>query len=162
MRSPPLLLALAALGATVACGPSGPTPEDEAAAMAGIERHNVAVEQALSAGDLDALMAEIAEDAVWLPPGEEPIEGKEAIRAFYEDLFSQVRLEGRLSPEHLEVHVMGDWAVLRGVLVGSVTPLGGGEPASLANKFVNVLRREPDGSWKHVWDIWNPMPQEAR
>jgi hypothetical protein len=67
---------------SAACSPSEPAHEDEAAALAGIERHNQAVEEALSSGDVDALMAEIVDDAVWLPPGQGPVLGKEAIREF--------------------------------------------------------------------------------
>ena len=159
MRTLGLLSFLIGLVLCAACSPPAPIDEGEAAALAGIERHNVAVEQALSSGDVDALMAEIVDDAVWLPPGQGPVEGKEAIREFYEGLFSRVRLEGRLSPEDREVVIMGDWAVFRGVLVGTVTPIEGGEPTPLANKVVNLLRREPDGTWRHVWDIWNSMPQ---
>lgn len=161
MRTLRLLPLLNVLVVSAACTPSEPAREDEAAAMAEIERHNVAVEQALSSRDIDALMAEIVDDAVWLPPDQKPIQGKEAIREFYEGLFSQVRLEGQLSPEDREVVIMGDWAIFRGVLVGTVTPMGGGEPAPLANKVVNLLRREPDGTWKHVWDIWNSMFQDS-
>jgi len=51
-----------------------------------------------------------------------------------------------------------DWAILRGVLVGMVTPIRGGESTPLANKVMNLLLRERDGTWKHVWDIWNPKP----
>jgi len=72
-----------------------------------------------------------------------------------------VTLAGTVSPDNQELQVFGDWAVFRGVLVGTVTPKGGGEPMPLANKFVNVLRRESDGSWKHVWDVWNAMPAEG-
>jgi ketosteroid isomerase-like protein len=117
-------------------------------------------------------MAEITDDAVWMPPDVAPLVGKEAVRSFYQGLFAQVELEGHLSPENQELHIFGDWAVFRGVVVGSVRPRGGGEPAVLSNKVVNVLRRDADGSWKHVWDIrrdadgswkhvwdiWNSMP----
>jgi ketosteroid isomerase-like protein len=103
-------------------------------------------------------MAEITDDAVWMPPDVAPLVGKEAVRSFYQGLFAQVELEGHLSPENQELHIFGDWAVFRGVVVGSVRPRGGGEPTVLANKVVNVLRRDADGTWKHVWDIWNSMP----
>jgi len=141
----------------VACTQLPDRAATDADAVAGIREHNVAVEHALTDGDIDALMAEIVDDAVWMPPDQAPIVGKPAIRSFYEALFEQVTLAGTLSPDNQELQIFGDWAVLRGVLVGTVTPKAGGEPKPFANKFVNVLRREPDGAWKHVWDVWNAM-----
>jgi uncharacterized protein (TIGR02246 family) len=139
-------------------------PESDAglaAAIAGIGEHNRAVEAALASRDLEAMMAEIAEDAVWMPPKEELLIGKEAIRAFYDRIFSQGGFEGGLDPDNQELHVFGDWAVFRAVLVGTATPSGGGEEYPVANKVVNLLRRGPDGTWKHVWDIWNASPPGA-
>jgi ketosteroid isomerase-like protein len=83
------------------------------------------------------------------------------LRGFYEELFSQSDFEGGLDPNNQELHVFGDWAVFRSVLVGFATPPGGGEATPIANKLVNLLHREPDGTWKHVWDIWNPSPANA-
>jgi len=141
----------------MACTQSTDRTSTDAEAVAGIHEHNMAVEKALAEGDIDALMAEIVDDAVWMPPDQATIVGKPAIQAFYEALFEQVTLAGTLSPDNQELQVFGDSAVLRGVLVGTVTPKAGGEPMPFANKFVNVLRRESDGSWKHVWDVWNAM-----
>jgi uncharacterized protein (TIGR02246 family) len=142
----------------LSCNDAPKSEEDLAAAIEAIQRHNVAFEQALSNSDIEALMAEIDDNAVWMPPDEVPLAGKDAIRSFYEGIFSQVDFEGKLDPNNQELRVFGDWAVFRAVLVGSATPSGGGEAIPIANKLVNLLRREPDGTWKHVWDIWNAMP----
>jgi uncharacterized protein (TIGR02246 family) len=159
MRSA-LSLAIPALFLLSSCTAEPDTDTELATAIESIQEHNRAVETALSNRDLEALMAEIAEDAVWMPPNEETLIGKERIRAFYEELFSQSDFEGGLDPNNQELHVFGDWAVFRSVLVGFATPPGGGEATPIANKLVNLLHREPDGTWKHVWDIWNPSPAE--
>ena len=102
MRSP-FSLAIAGVVLLLSCD-TAPGPDAAlAAAIESIEEHNRAVERALSSSDLNALMAEIAEDAVWMPPNEGPLVGKEAIRTFHERLFSQVDLEGRLDPTNLTV-----------------------------------------------------------
>jgi uncharacterized protein (TIGR02246 family) len=160
MRSA-LYLAIPTLFILLSCTAEQEPDAALAAAVESIQEHNRAVETALSNRDLDALMAEIVEDAVWMPPNEEILVGKERIRAFYEELFSQSDFEGALDPNNQELQVFGDWAVFRSVLVGTATPPGGGEETPIANKLVNLLHREPDGTWKHVWDIWNSSPTDA-
>jgi len=66
----------------MACSPSADRAITDAEAVAGIHEHNVAVERALTEGDIDALMGEITDDAVWLPPDQAPLVGKPAIRSF--------------------------------------------------------------------------------
>lgn len=160
MRSA-LSLAIPAIFLLSSCTAEPEPDPGLASAVELIQEHNRAVEAALSNRDLEALMAEIAEDAVWMPPNEGILIGRERIRAFYEELFSHSDFEGGLDPNNQELHVFGDWAVFRSVLVGIATPPGGGEATPIANKLVNLLHREPDGTWKHVWDIWNSSPTDA-
>jgi len=97
-------------------------------------------------GDADALTQLYAEDAVLLPPAHEPIEGREAIGAFWHQGTDQ-----GLEVTTLKVEVNGDL----GYLVGRYhLPATDEEPAD-SGKYVMCLKRQFDGSWKLTADIWN-------
>ena len=62
-----------------------------------------------------------------------------------------------------EVQVSGDLAVARGTYAATVTPKDGGEAISIDGKYMTLLKRQPDGSWKIYRDIYNsnvPPSQE--
>jgi uncharacterized protein (TIGR02246 family) len=102
--------------------------------------------EASNKGDVTALASLYAEDAVLLPPDHEPIQGREAIRAFWR----QGTDEG-LEVSNLAVEVSGNL----GYLVGQYhLPATDEEPAD-SGKYVMCLKRQHDGSWKVTADIWN-------
>jgi uncharacterized protein (TIGR02246 family) len=142
MTAPPvfgLVLALAA-----AC--TGVPVHGDPGARQGIEAAVARYVTATNEGDSEALTALYAEDAVLLPPDHEPIQGREAIGAFWR----QGTDEG-LEVRTLRIEVDGNV----GYLVGSYhLPPTEEEPAD-SGKYVMCLRRQPDGSWKLTADIWN-------
>ena len=106
-----------------------------------------------NAGDLDAVVAHYADDAVLLPPNGRIVEGKEAIRERYRTGFERFRFEVSITLK--ETKVSGDWAFNRGVTKGRLVPLAGGEARSLNDQYLMILRRMPDGAWKIARLIWN-------
>lgn len=97
-------------------------------------------------GDVTTLASLYADDAMLLPPDHEPIQGREAIRAFWR----QGTDEG-LEVTNLAVEVNGNI----GYLVGQYhLPATDEEPAD-SGKYVMCLKRQRDGSWKVTADIWN-------
>jgi uncharacterized protein (TIGR02246 family) len=102
--------------------------------------------EASNQGDVTTLASLYAEDAMLLPPDHEPIQGREAIRAFWR----QGTDEG-LEVTNLAVEVNGNL----GYLVGQYhLPATDEEPAD-SGKYVMCLKRQGDGSWKVTADIWN-------
>jgi ketosteroid isomerase-like protein len=53
---------------------------------------------------------------------------------------------------------MGDLAYHDYSYSGRFTPKAGGEPGIGHGKGLQVLRREPDGAWKIVRNVWNAAP----
>jgi uncharacterized protein (TIGR02246 family) len=103
------------------------------------------------------------EDGIQLPPGSPPIVGKEQIRernkSALVDLFT---MDGSITNE--EVQVSGDLAVARGTYATTLTPKDGSEEIFIDGKYMTLLKRQPDGSWKIHRDIFNsnmpPPPAE--
>jgi uncharacterized protein (TIGR02246 family) len=138
-----LLLALLGVPAT---GCAGVRPVPGRGDRQGIEAAISRYVAASNRGDADALTQLYAEDAVLLPPAHEPIEGREAIGAFWHQGTDQ-----GLEVTTLKVEVNGDL----GYLVGRYhLPATDEEPAD-SGKYVMCLKRQVDGSWKLTADIWN-------
>ena len=57
--------------------------------------------------------------------------------------------------EIIEVVVDGDLAVIWSNYTGTLTPRDQGEPIENNGKWLKVLKRQPDGSWKFSRNIWN-------
>jgi len=107
---------------------------------------------ALGNNDLESWLAAWAEDAAIMPPNEMPILGRDEIGKWGKAFFDQMRiLEFRRIPK--EVTVAGDWAYAWGHFEGKVVARAGGEPFPMNIKYLEILRKQSDQSWK----IWRHM-----
>ncbi len=94
------------------------------------------------AGDTETVLSLMADDVVFMVPGQEPF-GKEAFAAAARGM-RNVRMEG--TSDIRELTVLGDWAYLRNHLVVTVTPPGG-QPVRRAGYTLTILRKTPAGQW---------------
>ncbi len=144
----------------IACQPA---VEETATTEADVEALNTLRDDcaaAFRAGDVEGFIALVTDDAVMMPPDEPALTGKKAIRAWTQAFFDQFTLEPTISVE--EVEVLGDWAFERATNTFKLIPVAGGEVASETFKYVRILQRQPDGSWKIAREIWNrdsPPPE---
>ena len=151
------IVACSVLALLAACQGTDETLSREADIQAIIELDND-VHAAVEAGDLDAVMAFWTDDALIIAPNLPMVHGKAAVRSFFQAAFDSMTLEFERSSE--EVIVSGDLAVHRGHTVSTYTPTG---QASIEDpqKWVDVYRRQPDGSWLIWLTIWNSdLPAE--
>jgi uncharacterized protein (TIGR02246 family) len=120
------------------------------AAIGRIHKEYVA---AHNASDAERLMGLWADDAVLMPMDEPSLTGKEAIREHYQDFFDQNPSQISLSP--LETRVAGDWAFERIQMTVTFAD-GEGEQERYADvKYLWILQRQSDGSWKIARAIYN-------
>jgi uncharacterized protein (TIGR02246 family) len=154
MRHVPAALLLVPL---VACTGSARAPDLDAEAATLMETSR-AWSATASSGDTETILSYWADDAVMMAPGQPPLRGKPAIREYVESMSS---IPGaRIEWEPLEAHVAssGDMAYLieqnRLSFQDST-----GATVTETNKVVTVWRKQPDGSWKNVIDIWNADPR---
>ncbi len=99
---------------------------------------------AVNAGDLARLLTLMADDVVFLNPGQAPL-GRDGFSANFSAAHRQVRI--RCTSELEEVVVVGEVAYTRSRDTLLVAPGGGGEVTQLAGYRITVYRKQPDGRW---------------
>jgi ketosteroid isomerase-like protein len=100
-----------------------------------------------NAGELDELVEGFyAEDASLLPPDHEMVSGRLEVRAALQGMVEAGM--GDVSMETVKVEASGDLAYR----IGRYSL---GRPTADRGKFIEVHRRQPDGSFRCVADIFN-------
>ena len=159
-----LITGVVLAGILAACGSPAAAPVDQQPAAAqpadDVEAVTAAVNQvweqyasSLNAGDVDRYMALWADNAIQLPPDSLPLVGKETLRAGLESEVKAITYDMKITNE--EVNVSGDLAVARGTYAATITPKDGSNPIAIDGKYMTLLKRQPDGSWKIFRDIYN-------
>ena len=141
---------LAALAPLGGCGPlaSKQRVHGDWEAVEALEKLFV---EKLSSGDVDGLVeGYYAEDAVLMPPNQASVKGRSAIAAMLRAWPPVKDVELKSS----EIGGSGDFAYSTGTY--SMTLLiPGAAPVRDTGKFIDISRRQPDGSWKVTHDIFN-------
>lgn len=109
--------------------------------------------ESLNSGDLDRWLELWTEDGVQMPPDEAAIAGKDNIRARNEALLDKFTFDIGITNQ--EVQAAGNWAYARGTYTAKLMPKAGGRPISIDGKYLTILARQPDGSWRIHRDIFN-------
>jgi ketosteroid isomerase-like protein len=113
-----------------------------------------ALDAALQKDDVEGLFAHMTDDVVLMPPGEAPVVGKAAARAWYTGLLSQYRTTS-LSFTERELLEDGKLGVVLGKHEWVLQPTAGGEPVTDRGSYIQVWKRQADGRWLFVREIWN-------
>ncbi len=101
---------------------------------------------ATKAGDTDTVLSLMAEDVLFLLPGQPPMVGKSAFAAAAKAHSNHERPQFEGTSEIQEIKVLGDWAFMWTKLSVLVTPPGDLAPPSLAGHTLSILRRQ-NGKW---------------
>jgi uncharacterized protein (TIGR02246 family) len=112
---------------------------------------------AVNAGDLARLLTLMADDAVFLGPGQAPF-GRDEFSANFSSAHQQVRIH--CSSELEEVVVIGEVAYTRSRDALSVSPRAGGEATQLAGHRITVYRQQAGGRWLLARDAHTLSPLE--
>ena len=131
-----------------------PLAADPAADAAAIRALQAAWNQAVEAGDIKGYLAVLDADVELLPTDAPPIRGRDHYGQFLGPVFEQDRFEIEVvGPGTVEVD--GNLAYARYDYVIHRMPKGTDERISSLRKFLDVLRRQEDGSWRVLKHIWN-------
>ncbi len=161
MRPAIWLVAVAAL-AVGACAPAPQEPTvDIAAETAALRDAVAAYNEAGEAKNAAAMAALYADNAVAFPPNEATLEGPGAFEAFVEEVAGIEGFALAFGDTEVVVGAGGDLGYSIGP--ASLTMPGpDGEMVTTDERDVHIWRKQADGSWKIVVDIWNaPAPPAA-
>lgn len=105
---------------------------------------------AVNAGDLVRLLTLVADDVVFLTPGQVPF-GREGFSSNFMAAHQQLRI--CCTSELEEVIIAGEVAYTRSRDALSVTPRADGKAAQLTGYRMTVYRKQPDGRWLLSRDV---------
>jgi len=105
---------------------------------------------ATEAGDVDGVLALMADDVVFLVPGQPPF-GKQKFAEMSRPAPGAPKPQFKGHSEIQEIQVLGDWAFMRSRLVVEVIPPGGGKTIKRAGHTFSVLRKSA-GRWQLARD----------
>ena len=111
----------------------------------------------LAAKDVDKMAAYYADDASLFVPRRPVLAGKEAIRNFLKESMAvgDPNLSESIAATKLEVSRAGDLAYTQGTYTATGTDPATKKVLTMKGKYVTVFKKQPDGSWKAVADIFN-------
>ncbi|UCE41713.1 MAG: nuclear transport factor 2 family protein [Candidatus Aminicenantes bacterium] len=110
-------------------------------------------------GDLDGLMVTFTDDAIFMPQGAGTVD-KKAARERFSPSFEHFSLAIESSID--EVAVSDNWGFARCSYRLKATPKAKGEEILYDGKFIFILKRQSDNSWRSSHFIWNsntPPPE---
>jgi uncharacterized protein (TIGR02246 family) len=144
-----VIIVAASLAACVTAPKKPTAAEDEAAIMAFNQRYL----KAINDGDSATLASLTTPEHIMIAPGRPPIVGKEANDAANARAAQMFKIEEAWQP--VETFVSGDLAYQRGTFTVAATPKAGGATRNTHGTFMRIYKRQADGSWRMVRDMFN-------
>jgi uncharacterized protein (TIGR02246 family) len=132
------------MGGSSDVNPAGLSAADQAA----VRDLGTRFAQAATTGDVKAILAMYAPDATVLPDGGPTLNGA-GVKTYWTEFAKN--FSGKFELNTTSVEGRGDLAYAVGT--AQITPKGAPKP--MDGKWVTVQKKQPDGSWKLVVDIWN-------
>jgi ketosteroid isomerase-like protein len=108
--------------------------------------------RAAAAKDIDKTVSFYSEGAVVMPPHAPSATSKETIRALWKDLLTDAKISWKT--KEVEVAQLRDLASLSGTYEVTLNDPTGKE-VNDRGKYLEVWKKQADGTWKCVADIWN-------
>ncbi len=125
---------------------------------AAIEQAADAYVAAMKAADWGRVARSFSEDAVRIPPNEEPHQGREAI----ENWLGGIEELSSYELERDQIDGADEIAYVRGRYAITLRPVGAPAPISDQGDFLEIWRRGSDGAWNIAEAMWNTrLPMSA-
>jgi len=149
MRSSPTLIPITMLAAALACRPAPPAGLSDADRTA-LRAVTDSFVQRVRRADWPAAAKLFGQTAVFMPTQQRAVTGQANIEAWMK-AFPPI---SAFDVKVVSVDGGGDIAYMAGIYIMTITPPGG-KPIVDTGKYLTVSRRQPDGSWPIVADIFN-------
>src|SRR5438477_4193815 len=109
---------------------------------------------AAGAKDVDKTVSFYSDDAVVMPPNAPSAKTKETIRSAWKEMLTSPGAAISWKATKVEVAKSGDLAYVSGTYEETLTDATG-KPVNDHGKYVEIFKKQADGTWKVVADIWN-------
>ena len=152
----PLLLSLSCQTQPVADTNRSATPgaDTRAADEAALRKLDDEWSKAAGASDVEKTVSYYTDDALVMPPNSPVLQGKEAARGMWKAMFSMPGYGGGWKATKVEVSRSGDMGWVTGNYEITETDASG-KPMTDKGKYLEVWKKQADGSWKCVADMFN-------
>jgi ketosteroid isomerase-like protein len=137
-----------------------PTGSPGASDVSGFAATTGAFHGTLRDNDLMGFLSYVDQSAVLAPPGEPAVRGKDNIAKWYKAFLAHYRTSS-LSLSAKEDLVGGDWAVEFGHFNWTLRPTNRSQTIVDHGSYMQVWKRQADGSWRFAREVWNSSPEGA-
>lgn len=145
----------------IGCGQQAP-PDTRAAEETTLRTLNDQWSKAAGAKDLEGTVSYFSDDASVFPPNAPLASGKQAVHALWADAIASASAIS-WQTDKVEVARSGDLAYVTGTYQTTAKDPKA-QPVNDTGKFLEVWKKQADGKWKAVADIFNsdvPVPAPA-
>jgi ketosteroid isomerase-like protein len=153
VRVTTLVLFLFLLSISTACQ-SGATSDTRAADEAALTKLDDEWSKAIGSRDVEKTISYYTDDAVVMPPNIPTLTGKEPIRSLWKSMLGSPTFSGGWKATKVEVARSGDLAYVSGNYEFNEQD-NSGKPITDKGKYLEVWRKQLDGSWKCVANMFN-------
>lgn len=151
-----IVLVVLLLSIMTACqrGATTTTADTRSADEATLKNLDAQWSKAAGAKDVEKTASYYSDDALVLPPNMPAIQGKQGARAMWQGMFSVPGFGGGWKVSKVEVAHSGDLGYVTGTYELSESDASG-KPSIDKGKYLEVWKRQSDGTWKCIIDMFN-------
>ncbi len=132
---------------------SGPPASTPAADEAAVRQTDENWSKAAQSKNVDDWVAFYSKNAVLLPPNDKKVDTQEGVRKYIGELLAAPGLAINWKPATVEVARSGDLAYTQGSYTLTVDVHG--KPVTDQGKTLEIWKKQGDGSWKCIVDMWS-------
>ena len=127
---------------------------DHSAEAAAISKADSSWDRASEAKSVNGWLSYYSDDAIMMPPGENVCKDKASREASIKNMFATPGVSLRFQSTKVEVSQMGDLGYAVGVYQWTSKDAKGTNYYE-TGKYCETWKKQPDGGWKCIVDIWN-------
>jgi len=132
------------------------TAASQSPTLASLAKIREAWSQDLHTKQLEPILKLYAPDAVFLQPSGERITGSAALRTLFQNIMATFDSGLTLHSQNLEAS--GDLAYDSGDFQESLTTIATGAKITSQGSYIIIFKRQPDGSWQIVQQVFTGIP----
>jgi ketosteroid isomerase-like protein len=128
--------------------------EDHSSEVAAIMKADSAWDRASEAKSVEGWLSYYSNEAIMMPPGHQVCKDKASREAAIKDMFSSPGVSLRFQNTKVEVSRLGDLGYAVGVYQWTSKDAKG-KDYNETGKYCETWKKQTDGNWKCIVDIWN-------